>query len=119
MKQSHSKQMRDRARELRSHATAQETILWNYLRDKRLGVKFRRQVPIGNYVVDFACLEKHLIIEVDGSQHAENKEDIIRTRYLEQCGFRVLRFWNNEINQNLQACLDLIFYYCNMGKREN
>ena len=73
MKQPYSKQMRNRARDLRSHATAQEALLWNYLRAKRLGVKFRRQVPIGNYIVDFACLEKHLIIEVDGSQHAENK----------------------------------------------
>ena len=119
MKQPYSKQMRALARKFRSNSTSQESILWRQLRDRRLGVKFRRQVTIGNkYIVDFVCLEKHLIVEIDGSQHAEKKTDIIRTRYLEQCGFRVLRFWNNEINKNLQACLDLIFYYCNMETKE-
>ena len=121
MRRPYSKQMRACARTLRSNATTPENRLWARLRDKRLGFKFRRQVSIGNkYIADFACLEKHVIIEVDGSQHAENEEDKIRTAYLEQCGFRVLRFWNKEIRQHLQACLRLIFYYCSTeGKDTN
>ena len=74
-----------------------------------MGVKFRRQFAIDNkYIADFACLERRLIIEIDGSQHAENPQDVSRTRYLTRQKFRVIRFWNNEITQNLYMCLDVI-----------
>ncbi len=97
---------------MRHNSTREERRLWSRLRAKRFGLKFRRQVPIGKYIVDFACLEKNLVIEVDGSQHAENEDDKIRTAYLEQSGFKVIRFWNKEINQNLEMCLDKIYFCC-------
>ena len=100
------------ARILRHNSTSEERKLWSRLRAKRFGLKFRRQVPIGKYVVDFACLEKKLIIEVDGFQHAENEQDKIRTAYLEKCGYCVIRFWNKEINQNLEMCLKKIYFSC-------
>ena len=93
------------ARTLRKNATKQERILWKFLRNSSLkGYKFRRQYPIGNYIVDFVCLEKFLIIEIDGGQH--NVEEIIRydkerTDYLNQRGFKILRYWNNDIDKNL------------------
>ena len=102
--------MKTRARTLRKSATQEETILWKHLRNNGLGVKFRRQVSINNrYVVDFVCLEKKLVIEIDGSQHAENVLDAQRTAYLKKLGFRVIRFWNNQINQKLTECLETIY----------
>ena len=109
---SYSKKMQSCARTLRKRSTPEEAVLWKYLRDQRLGVKFRRQVAIDDkYIVDFVCLEKKLVIEVDGSQHAENPEDEQRTDYLKKRGFKVLRFWNREVNQQLQMCLDRIWQY--------
>ncbi len=97
---------------MRHNSTREERRLWSRLRAKRFGLKFRRQVPIGKYIVDFACLAKNLVIEVDGSQHAENEDDKSRTAYLEQSGFKVIRFWNKEINHNLEMCLDKIYFCC-------
>ena len=75
--------------------------MWLLLRDRRLAAfKFRRQVPFKNYILDFVCFEQRLVIEVDGSQHADNETDRLRTRWLEDQGFRVLRFWNNEVLKN-------------------
>ncbi len=90
---------RVRARALRSSATDAEALLWYHLRDRRLGgYKFRRQRPIGPYFADFACLESKLVIEIDGGQHTEaTAYDSARTRLMEADGFRVLRFWNNEV----------------------
>jgi very-short-patch-repair endonuclease len=90
---------RVRARTLRESATDAETLLWHHLRDRRLaGYKFRRQRPIGPFFADFACLESKPVIELDGGQHAEAREyDNARTRFMEAEGFRVLRFWNNEV----------------------
>ena len=118
MHKPYSKYTKSSARRLRYNSTPEERKLWTHLRAKRFGLKFRRQVPIGSYIADFACLEKNLIVEVDGAQHCESKEDEIRTEYLKQCGFRVLRFWNKEINQNLQACLDQIYLSCFAAEKE-
>ena len=100
------------ARELRHNSTPQEQKMWNLLRNNRYnGLKFRRQYVIGEYIVDFVCQEKMLIIEVDGGQH--NKEDNIkydkeRTEYLESIGYTVIRFWNNDIRNNLQGVYEVI-----------
>jgi very-short-patch-repair endonuclease len=103
---------RDTARRLRANTTGAEDILWRHLRRSPvLGTHFRRQVPIGRYVVDFACLATRLIVEVDGSQHAEGpvaESDKERTRWLEAEGYRVLRFWNNDITQNIDGVLEAI-----------
>lgn len=95
------------ARNLRKNRTKEEAILWKLLRNRQFfGLKFKRQFPIGNYVVDFVCEEKKLVIEIDGGQHnvPENiKEDKIRTNFIESKGYKVLRFWNNDINLNIQG----------------
>jgi len=112
---------RDVARTLRHQATDAERLLWSRLRDQRLaGYKFRRQHPIGPYVVDFACVERHLVVEVDGGQHAldsERARDEERTRRIEAEGFRVLRFWNNEVLTNLEGVLEAILAACERGGR--
>ena len=94
-----------KARKLRSHLTEAESLLWMHLRYRQIGgYKFRRQHPVGHYIVDFACLEKKLIIEVDGGQHAQRVEDDnIRTEELQSQGFQVLRFWNGEILGEIES----------------
>ena len=102
------------AKRLRRDATQAEQILWQQLRNRRLaGLKFRRQMPIGPYVVDFICLEQGLVIEVDGSQHeklANQMHDEARTAYLNQQGFRVIRVWNNDVLGRLNSVLDFILF---------
>ena len=102
----------ERARGLRSTMTDAEERLWMRLRrDQIAGHRFRRQVPIGPYVADFACMAARLIIEVDGSQHGDTAvkvRDDSRTRWLEREGYRVLRFWNNELTQNIRGVLETI-----------
>ena len=100
----------ERQRSLRVFSTEAERRLWAHLRGRRmLGRKFRRQVWLGNYVVDFVCLEHLLIIEADGSQHAEQADhDARRTAFLEKEGFRVLRFWNNDVLTNLDGVISVI-----------
>ena len=99
-----------RAKSLRAHQTDAEERLWYYLRAHRfMGLKFKRQKPIGNYIVDFVCFESRLIIEADGGQHAENAaHDRRRDHYLQSQGFTVLRFWNNEILKETDAVLESI-----------
>jgi len=97
-----------RARELRRNMTDAERALWRELRGGALGGRFRRQVPVGQYIVDFVCLEKHLIVEIDGGQHAERQSDQERDRWLESQGFRVLRFWNNEVLGNVRGVLEVL-----------
>ena len=89
----------DRARRMRREMTEAELKLWSILRNRALvGVKFRRQVPIGNYIADFCCLDRRLIVELDGGQHAEQEAaDALRSRFLSGKGFRVLRFWNDQV----------------------
>jgi adenine-specific DNA-methyltransferase len=97
----------ERCKNLRKKSTPQEIIFWSRVRAKRFkGLKFKRQYSLGKYIVDFICLEKKLIIELDGWQHKEENQeryDKERTRFLEKLGFRILRFWNNEINDNLNG----------------
>ncbi len=87
-----------RARELRKHPTEAEKALWSQLRNRQLGgYRFRRQRPIGKYIVDFVCLESRLVVELDGGQHATTSGyDDARTNYINQRGFSVIRFWNNQ-----------------------
>ncbi|MCP4713564.1 MAG: endonuclease domain-containing protein [Deltaproteobacteria bacterium] len=98
------------AKQLRKNATDAERFLWSKLRAKQVGgFKFRRQQPIGKYIVDFVNLEKKVIVELDGSQHAENKaKDHERDTWLKQEGFAVLRFWNNELFENIEGVLEVI-----------
>jgi very-short-patch-repair endonuclease len=102
------------AKELRKSATRVETILWKQLRAKQIeGLKFRRQQPIGEFIVDFVCFEKKLVIEVDGGQHARAREkDHQRDRKLTEDGYTVLRFWNNEVLENLAGVLEVIRRKC-------
>ena len=97
----------EKARNLRKNMTPQERKIWSFLRKRSVNnMKFRRQYPIGSYIVDFICHEKMLIIEVDGGQHNENENieyDKKRTSFLESKGFKVIRFWNNEIDNNIEG----------------
>ena len=97
------------ARKLRRSMTDAEMLLWRHLRNGQIrGYKFRRQFPIGNHIADFVCWDAHLAIEVDGGQHADNRDDKIRRREIEALGFRVLRFWNNDVLSNPEGVLLLI-----------
>ncbi len=104
---------RETAHRLRANSTAAETLLWRQLRKlETKGTHFRRQVPIGPYVADFACLASRLVIEIDGSHHGEEpirSRDEKRTSWLESEGYRVVRFWNNDITQNGTGVLDVIY----------
>ena len=94
------------ARELRARMTDAERKLWFALKDRRFAAfKFRRQVPVGPYIADFLCFELRLIIEVDGGQHAEPVRDVERDNWLAHNEFRVLRFWNGDVLQNLEGVL--------------
>jgi very-short-patch-repair endonuclease len=96
-----------RAKHLRINATDAERQLWQHLRRKQMGdLRFRRQFPLGPYVVDFVCLGRKLIVELDGGQHAERGEsDQIRTAWLTGEGFTVIRFWNDEVVKNMEGVL--------------
>ena len=104
-----------KARQLRNNMTLQEQKLWYYLRNRQINnCRFRRQYPVGNYIVDFVCRSKHLIIEVDGGQHNKSENinyDDERTKYLKSCGFNVIRFWNNEIDENIEDVYNKILRY--------
>ena len=96
---------------LRVDQTNAENMLWSHLRNRKMdNFKFRRQHVLQGYIVDFACLEKKLIIELDGGQHGEQQQyDIVRTRKLEKNGFKVLRFWNFEVLRDVKRVLKLIY----------
>jgi very-short-patch-repair endonuclease len=113
-----SSSQRSRARTMRGAPTDAELRLWRLLRDRRLnGVKFRRQVPVGHYIVDFLCVGAKLIVEADGSQHAESLRDNIRDAYLANQGWKVLRFWNNEVVQNREGVLETILAHSLISSR--
>jgi very-short-patch-repair endonuclease len=110
MRQRVPKQKRAFAKTLRANATDAEIMLWRLLRSRRLAsMKFRRQVPIGPWIVDFVSFGQRLIVEADGSQHAESEDDKRRDYDLSESGFRVLRFWNNDILLQSQSVLEMIF----------
>lgn len=100
----------ERARNLRADSTDAEQLLWSRLRSRRLsGWKFRRQHEIGRYIVDFACPDAALIVELDGGQHGDQQiYDERRSRELQRMGYRVVRFWNNEALKNLDSVLEVI-----------
>jgi very-short-patch-repair endonuclease len=102
--------MKQRARELRTKSTDAERHLWYYLRAHRLGYKFKRQVPIERFIVDFICYEKRLVIELDGGQHQDKQKayDARRTAILNKKGFRILRFWNHEVLQHTEEVLEAV-----------
>ena len=99
------RRQRDNAKAMRTEMTEAELKLWNALRGNRLmGLKFRRQTPIGPYIVGFACPSKRLIVEADGTQHADNMAyDAERTAFLEQSGWTVLRFWNDDVLKDIDG----------------
>jgi len=102
--------LRDRARQLRRNQTDVEGKLWSRLRARQLcGAKFRRQYPIGGFIADFCCYERRLVVELDGGQHAEHVDaDQRRTDFFVSQGYRVLRFWNNEVIENIDGVLERI-----------
>jgi very-short-patch-repair endonuclease len=103
--------LQQRAKHLRKTSTDAENYLWHHIRGRRLGkYKFKRQRPIGNYIVDFICLWKKLIIELDGGQHADMLDyDQKRTAFLEEKGYRVIRFWNTDVLIGIESVLDVIW----------
>jgi len=92
--------MRDRARAMRKAPTEAERAMWRLLRLERLGVKFRRQAWLGDYIADFVCFSPRLVVEVDGSQHAGSDYDATRDAAFQAHGYKVLRFWNGEVLRN-------------------
>ena len=100
-----------RARELRHPQTPAETTLWQHLRNRTIGYKFRRQHPIDRFIIDFYCAEAKLCIEIDGSSHLDAKQeeyDKARTELLEGLGYKVIRFTNNDVRYNIHAVVDEI-----------
>ena len=103
--------LKDYAKENRKNMTEAERVLWNALRDKLSGIRFRRQHPIGDYIVDFICLPKRLVIEVDGGYHSEprrQEDDEARTANLNNWGYRVIRFSNEEVLFDLNKVIEKI-----------
>ncbi|MCK6566191.1 MAG: DNA (cytosine-5-)-methyltransferase [Chloroflexi bacterium] len=107
---------RTRAIELRKELTPAERKLWARIRNDQLGVNFRRQHAIGKYIPDFVCIKKKLIIELDGSQHLEQEEyDGERTKFLESQGYKVIRFWNNQIMNDINGVIKVIQFALENG----
>ena len=100
-----------KARQLRKNPTDAERALWSILRKRQVpGYRFRRQAPVGPYIVDFVCFENKLVIEVDGGQHAQQADyDSARTAWLASQGFRVMRFWNSEVLEEPEAVREAIW----------
>ncbi len=100
-----------RAANLRKNMTDAERKLWHYLERSQLGVRFRRQHAIGNFIVDFCCIKKKIIVELDGSQHLDLQEyDEERTKYLKSRGYRVIRFWNHDVMNDIDGVILAITY---------
>lgn len=109
----------DRRRELRQKATPQEKLLWEKLRNQKLGFRFKRQYSIGGYILDFYCAKKKLIVELDGEIHntKEAKEyDGVRDKFFRELGYIILRFWNGEVESNVEKVLERIKSYLPSGK---
>jgi very-short-patch-repair endonuclease len=99
----------DWARVLRRDRTEAERVLWGLLRSRRLGgAKFRRQHPVGPFIADFACVAAMLVVEADGGQHVDSETDVRRTEWLRGRGWRVMRFWNNQILESPEGVLEAI-----------
>ncbi|WP_342736001.1 DUF559 domain-containing protein [Bradyrhizobium sp. B117] len=101
------KRLRQFARNMRHEPTDAEAAMWRLLRDRRLSTyKFRRQVPFKKYILDFVCFDKRLVIEIDGSQHAESQRDAARDAILSSEGFSIARYWNNDVLQRPTSVLE-------------
>ena len=97
---------------MQRESTEAEDRLWHELRDRRLDrIKFRRQVPVGKYIADFVCLDARLVVEIDGSQHVTSTYDVERSAELKARGFRVLRFWNDDVLRDMNSVCDTIIAY--------
>ncbi|OCW57202.1 endonuclease domain-containing protein [Hoeflea olei] len=109
------------ARAMRRAPTEAEQRPWGALRNRRLdGLKFRRQVPLGAWIADFVCMEAGLVVEVDGTQHADSRRDAARDAGLEALGFRVLRFWNDDVMRDLDAtCATIIAFARDQSLRQD
>jgi very-short-patch-repair endonuclease len=106
---------KSRARAMRAEPTEAEKALWRLLRDRRLAsLKWRRQFPLGDFIVDFVCLEHRLIVECDGSQHGENPYDAARDAWLRSQDFKIARFWNNEVLHERASVVDTILARCGL-----
>lgn len=104
-----------RAREMRHEPTEAEKALWKLLRDRRLAaLKWRRQFPLGDFIVDFVCLEHRLVVECDGSQHADNARDDKRDAWLISQEFNIARFWNHEVLNERESVMDTILAKCGL-----
>jgi very-short-patch-repair endonuclease len=105
---------RGRAKDLRGSQTEAEMFVWSQLRSRRFaGFKFRRQVPLGNYIVDFVCLDRRVIVELDGGQHNETSHrayDVRRDDWLRREGFEVLRFWNSDVFQEWETLAERVWH---------
>jgi len=110
------KQNVELARKLRKNSTPQERTMWNMLRNHQFyGLEFKRQYPIGDYIVDFICREKKLVVEIDGGQHNEDlniRADSVRTQYLNNKGYKVIRFWNSDIDNNIESVYKELMREC-------
>jgi very-short-patch-repair endonuclease len=105
-----AKRIRNFAKKMRRESTEAEAATWRLLRHRRLALhKFRRQVPFQNFILDFVCFERRIIIEIDGSQHADSERDTAREAVLMAEGFRIARYWNNDVLQRPSAVLEDIF----------
>jgi very-short-patch-repair endonuclease len=105
-----AKRIRKFAKNMRREPTEAEAVMWRLLRDRRLARhKFRRQVPFQNFILDFVCFEKRTIIEIDGSQHADSGRDAAREAVLTAEGFRIVRYWNNDVLQRPSSVLEDVF----------
>jgi very-short-patch-repair endonuclease len=105
-----AKRIRNFAKKMRREPTDAEAAMWRLLRDRRFAsFKFRRQVPFKDFILDFACFEKHFIVEIDGSQHASSDRDAARGTVLMAEGFQIARYWNNDVLQQPSAVLEDIF----------
>ena len=106
----------EHSRQLRTEMTDAERVLWRQLRSEQLGGhKFRRQHPVGKYIADFACIERRLIVEVDGGQHNGSVHDVARDAWFKGKGWQVLRFWNNEVLANVEGVGMTIRQACGVG----
>ncbi len=102
----YSSALKKKARVLRNEMTPAEKIFWHAVKAKRFNAyKFRRQYPVGPYLVDFMCFKSKLFVEIDGGHHCESKRDEARTKFINAQGFEVLRFWNNEVLENIDGVL--------------
>jgi len=109
MKVHNNTKLFDRRKELRRNSTSQEEILWNELRNGKLGLRFRRQHSVGGYILDFYCFSKRLIVEVDGDSHNSTKEyDAVRDKFFTDLGYKVLRFKNRDVETKLGEVLNKI-----------